>query len=190
MNASNQGRGRRQLVTLALVFALPIVGASALALLQWRPTAASNHGTLLDPPVDFRAVAAIDSKGAPIVWNSADGVWHILVRAPADCATPCLRMVDSMQRVWTGLGSDARHAALLWDGTPDAQAAAALAAFPQARISALDTALLPAARAPLGGDTLTPLGAWLVDPNGYLVMRYEPGFDPVGLRKDLRKLIR
>jgi hypothetical protein len=29
-----------------------------------------------------------------------------------------------------------------------------------------------------------------VDPSGYLVLHYRPGFDPAGLRKDLGKLIK
>jgi len=32
--------------------------------------------------------------------------------------------------------------------------------------------------------------AWAVDPNGWLVLGYDAGFDPVGLRKDLARLIR
>jgi hypothetical protein len=31
---------------------------------------------------------------------------------------------------------------------------------------------------------------WLVDPHGFLVLRYREGFDPSGLRKDLSRLIR
>jgi hypothetical protein len=190
VNPPDLRRGRRQFLLLVAFFVLPMLAAVALALSGWRPQATRNNGTLLEPAVDFRAEQALDAEGKPVVWNSADGLWHIVVRAPDGCGEPCARMVDSLQRVWIGLGSDARHAAVLWTGAIDADTAAALARFPQARRARLDTALLPPATAPVGGDTLAPLGVWLVDPNGYLVMRYEPGFDPIGLRADLRKLIR
>ena len=36
-----------------------------------------------------------------------------------------------------------------------------------------------------GGDA-----AWLVDPNGFVVLRYAPGFDPGDLRSDLARLLK
>ncbi len=190
MNPPNPQRGRRQFVLLVAFFVVPMLAAAVLALSGWRPQATRNHGSLLQPAVDFRAERAVDTDGKAVQWNSPDGVWHIVVRAPEGCGAACARMVDSMQRVWIGLGSDARHAAVLWTGSIDADTAAALERFPQARRAQLDTRLLPPPAAPVAGDALAPLGAWLVDPNGYLVMRYDPGFDPIGLRADLRKLIR
>ena len=32
--------------------------------------------------------------------------------------------------------------------------------------------------------------AWLVDPNGFVVLRYAPGFDPGDLRSDLARLLK
>ena len=186
----SQRRGRRQLLLVGLFFALPIMVAMALALTQWRPMATSNHGTLLDPVQDFRNEVALDATGGALRWNNAQGNWHIVVRAPTECGDPCVRMVDSLQRVWIGLGSDAAHASVIWAGTPDVATANALARFPRAHVVSLETTLLPAPVPPQAGDTLAPLGVWLVDPNGYLVMRYDAGFDPIGLRTDLRKLIR
>ena len=34
------------------------------------------------------------------------------------------------------------------------------------------------------------LPAYLADPNGYLVLRYAPGFNPSGLRKDLGRVLK
>ncbi len=190
MNTFDPRRGRRQFLLLVALFVLPLLGATLLAVSGWRPQATGNHGELLDVPVDFRGEQAVLESGDRVVWDSAAGIWHIVVRAPANCGGPCARMVDSLRRVWIGLGSDAAHAVVLWTGAVDGPTGEALAGFPQARVARLDTTLLPAAGAPLAGDMLAPLGVWLVDPNGYLVMRYAPGFDPVGLRADLRKLIR
>jgi cytochrome oxidase Cu insertion factor (SCO1/SenC/PrrC family) len=192
MNAPDprRSRGRRQLVLVVLVFAVPIVAATVLAWSDWRPRASKNHGVLLDTPQDFRAVVAIDARGEAVVWNSADGLWHMVVRAPDDCGAPCVRMSDSLARVWTGLAGDAMHARVVWAGKADPQTAAVLAQIPHARIVAMETSLLPPPSAPRTGDELAPLGVWLVDPNGYLVLRYDAGFDPTGLRADLRRLIR
>ena len=34
------------------------------------------------------------------------------------------------------------------------------------------------------------LPVYLADPNGYLVLRYAPGFNPSGLRKDLGRVVK
>ena len=34
------------------------------------------------------------------------------------------------------------------------------------------------------------LPVYFVDPGGFLVMRYAPGFDPSGMRKDLARLLK
>ena len=190
MNTVDPRRARRQFVLLVAFFVLPMVAAVLLAMTGWRPQATRNHGTLVEPAQDFRAERATLATGEPVVWNSAEGIWHIVVRAPEGCGAPCARMVDSLQRVWIGLGSDAAHARVLWTGAVDGPTRDALANFPQARVAALETAILPAPAAPLAGDVLAPLGVSLIDPNGYLVMQFAPGFDPIGLRADLRKLIR
>ncbi|MCW0465993.1 hypothetical protein NB705_003066 [Xanthomonas sacchari] len=31
---------------------------------------------------------------------------------------------------------------------------------------------------------------YVIDPNGFVVLRYAPGFDPAGLRADLAKLLK
>jgi len=49
----------------------------------------------------------------------------------------------------------------------------------------------PALLAELAGsdDPRGPV-AYLVDPNGFVVLRYPPGFDPGGLRTDLARLLK
>ena len=34
------------------------------------------------------------------------------------------------------------------------------------------------------------LPVYLADPNGYLILRYAPGFNPSGLRKDLSRVVK
>ena len=108
----------------------------------------------------------------------------MLLRAPARCDTACVAAVDGLQRIWIGLGRKAARVEMLYVGTPDANARAALAAFPQMRVVTLAPDLLPVA-----ADGIAP-SAWAVDPNGWLVLRYDPGFEPTGLRADLKRLIR
>ena len=182
MNARRNNRWK--LVAIAALFALPVLAAFVLHQAGYEPRAERNHGVLLDPPQDFRAVVATDATGKTVDWNTADGIWHVLLRAPSRCDAACVAAIDGLQRIRIGLGRKAARVEMLYVGTPDAGARAALAAFPQMRVVDLrPDALAPAA------DATAP-AAWAVDPNGWLVLRYDPGFDPIGLRSDLKRVIR
>jgi hypothetical protein len=181
---SAQRSNRIKLVVIGSLFALPVVGAWILHQTGYEPRAERNHGTLLDPPQDFGTVVATDETGVAVDWNTAAGVWHVLLRAPTRCDAACVAAIDGLQRIWIGLGRRAARVEMLYVGTPDADARAALAAFPKMRVVALAPDPLPAA-----ADGMAP-SAWAVDPNGWLVLRYDPGFDPTDLRADLKRLIR
>jgi hypothetical protein len=182
MNARRHNRWK--LVAIASLFALPVLAAFVLHQAGYEPRAERNYGTLLDPPQDFRAVLATDGAGATVDWNTAAGVWHVLLRAPAHCDASCVAAIDGLHRIWIGLGRKAARVEMHYVGTPDAAALAALAAFPQMRVVSLAPDTLPPAT-----DGAAP-AAWAVDPNGWLVLRYDPGFDPIGLRNDLKRVIR
>ena len=72
---------------------------------------------------------------------------------------------------------------MLWFGEVPEQAPEYRAFLPMAASPAL-RAKLPASH--VDGS----LAVYLIDPNGFLVMRYAPGFDPTGLRKDLARLLK
>lgn len=194
MNTPDPSAGRRQLLLVVLLFALPVFVAVVLAFAGWRPVGTRQHGVLLDPPQDFNAVRAVDGDGQRVVWNLPDGNWHVLVPLPADCGPACPHMLDTLHRVWSALSREAAKARILVIGQPDGDTLAALARYPEMRTVRLDPDPLPAPQRPApladSGAPSAPLAVWLVDPNGWLVMRYDAGFDPSGLRKDLKKLIR
>lgn len=181
---SGQRSNRIKLVAIGALFALPVVVAWLLHQAGYEPKAERNHGTLLAPPQDYNDVVATDTAGAVVDWNTADGVWHVLLRAPARCDATCVAAIDGLHRIWIGLGRKAARVEMLYVGTPDEAARAALAAFPQMRVVTLAPDRLP----PAAQDGAP--AAWAVDPNGWLVLHYDAGFDPVGLRKDLARLIR
>jgi cytochrome oxidase Cu insertion factor (SCO1/SenC/PrrC family) len=184
MNSTN--RSRKQLVAIALIFAAPLLIAFALSLTGWRPRAERNNGELIEPPVAFMEVVANSADGVPVQWNTAEGIWHVLVLPPRDCAEPCVAFADTLRRVRIGLNQASARVAVLYVAAPDDRGAAgALAVFPKMRQVTLSGAAAPTA--PASGEQPA---VYLVDPHGYLVLRYAPGFDPVGLRADLKRLLK
>jgi hypothetical protein len=176
---------------LLLLFAAPVLVAFVLAQLGWRPAGTRNHGTLLEVPQDFNSVRAIEESDALVDWNTSAGNWHVLFPVPADCGAPCAQQLDALARVWTGLGRHAARVRVLVTGPVDAELRAALPRFPQAKVVALDPDPLPHPAPVAATDArVATLPVYLVDPHGFLVMRYDAGSDLTGLRKDLARLLK
>ena len=101
----------------------------------------------------------------------------------AGCAQECVTLSQQLDTVWRLFGHNADNVEILWLGTPPVQAVAT----PARRVLRADVATrarLPGVDDPAG----TPV--YVVDPNGFVVLRYAPGFDPGGLRADLARLLK
>lgn len=150
----------------------------------WQPTATRNAGELLEDPIALGALELVKADGTIYpAWEPDRRLWRVVVMPPADCGEPCLKLTDSLYRVWVSEGRHADRVQVLWFGEVPAQAPAYRAFLPMAASAPLREKL-PASH--VDGS----LAVHLIDPNGYLVMRYEPGFDPTGLRKDLARLLK
>ena len=108
---------------------------------------------------------------------------RILLAPPADCAPACVTLSQQLDKVWQLFGHNADNVEILWLGTPPAQ----VAAMPALKVLQAQ----PAFRAKLPGvDDPAGTPVYVIDPNGFVVFRYAPGFEPGGLRADLSKLLK
>lgn len=174
---------RRMLLLVAVLFAAPLVIAMLLQAVGWHPLQTRNAGTLVEPPVALADAPVRDLAGAPLVWEVAERGWNMLVLAPAACAGDCAAFYDRLHRVWLTQGRHADRVRVLWAGPlpPGAMPYPAMV-----QVQAGDELL---ARLPHAADAdAAPL--YLVDGRGFLALRYAPGFDPSGLRKDLSRLLK
>lgn len=177
---------RRNRLTLFALFGLffgVMLVAGILRFSGWQPSGMKNHGELLKPPVDVRDQAPRLLSGGEYAWNPGERRWRVLVAPPTDCGDECRRISRELDLVWQLLGSRADHVDLLWLGAPPTGAIGNAAT----RVLRADPALrakLPRVDDPAG------VPVYVVDPNGFVILRYPPGFDPGGLRADLVKLLK
>lgn len=177
-------RSRATLLLVVALFFTSFGVALYLIYSGWRPTATRNAGELLAMPVELGTLGLTRDDGTPYPeWEDDKRLWRVVVLPPSDCGEPCLKLSDSLYRVWISEGRHADRVQVLWFGEVPAQAPAYRAFLPMAASPAL-RAKLPASH--VDGS----LAVYLIDPNGFLVMRYAPGFDPTGLRKDLARLLK
>ncbi|AKO03219.1 hypothetical protein ACQR53_01240 [Xanthomonas oryzae] len=176
-------RGRRMLIALAVLFFGSMLLAGVLRFSGWQPASMRNNGALLQPPADLRALAPVRANGQPYAWAPSERIWRIAVAPPAGCTQQCMTLAAELDKVWQLLGHRADKVDVLWIGAPPA----GLPPMPELRVLRDDARLRQAL--PRSADA-AGVPVYVIDPNGFVILRYAPGFDPAGLRSDLVKLLK
>lgn len=187
MNATSdpalRRRNRTILVAIAVLFLGSFLVAGLLRFSGWRPAQLKNRGELLQPYADLRAVTPVLEDGSPYRWNPGARTWRIAVAPPRDCGARCVALAGQLDLVWQLFGRNADHVDLLWLGAPPAEAKRN-AATHVARADPAVRARLPRV------DDAAGVPVYVIDPNGFVVLRYAPGFDPADLRTDVARLLK
>lgn len=183
-------RNRRMLVALFVLFFGGMLVAGLLRFSGWRPEGMKNKGEMLQPYGDLREYAPTLAAGGAYRWSDSPRTWRIVV-APGSCdgdhRAACGELLQQLDKVWQLMGKDADRVHVLWVGT----APTGMVIPREVRLLRGD-AMWPA-QLPRGSNTRNEAAgnaAWLVDPNGFVVLRYAPGFDPGNLRADLSRLLK
>ena len=177
-----QRRGRLQLLLLVAVFVVPILVALLLNAGGWIPAPARQHGELLQPPLDLRGESLALADGSAYTWNPEARQWRVVALPPSPCDAACARVAADIDKVWRLLGHNADRLDVLWAGTwPDGVKQPATLHLLQAD---------PALRARLAPGGIAGTSVHVIDPNGFVVLRYPPGFDAAGLHADLKRLVK
>ena len=176
-------RGRRMLVLIFVLFFGSLLVAGLLRFSGWQPPGSKVHGDMLQPAVDARALVPMLADGSDYLWNPAERTWRIVVAPPADCVEACVKLAQDLDKVWQLFGRRADHVHILWIGTPPAGAPTNAAM----RVVQPSTELL-AALPQL--DEVPGVPIYVIDPNGFVILRYAPGTDPGFVRTDVSRLLK
>src|SRR5688572_11264848 len=109
-------RGRWMLIALFALFFGSVLGAGVLRFSGWQPAAHKNHGEMLEPPIDARAVVPHLADGREYRWNPSERIWRIVVAPPAGCAQACVALARDLDKVWRLFGHNADKVEILWIG--------------------------------------------------------------------------
>jgi hypothetical protein len=181
--APSRLRSRLILLLIVAMFFGSFGIAAFLRFSGWKPSGHKNFGELVQPAKDLSALPLLRADGSAYRWAPDAQRWQIVFVAPADCGAPCAKMMDTLHRVWVAQGRQAARVEVLWFGELPAGGPAFRTVVPMAANPEFVAALPDTARA-------DALPVYFVDPGGFLAMRYRPGFDPNGLRKDLARLLK
>jgi hypothetical protein len=180
-------RNRTLLLVIAGLFFGSLLLAGVLRFSGWQPPATAAHGELLHPPGDLRTQVPRLADGRAYRWEPAARDWRIVVAPAPGCVDACIALSRQLDTVWRLLGQNADHVHVLWLGEPPAGARR----FPALRVLRDDPALRAQLPRTQPGIHETPgVPVYVIDPNGFVILRYPPGFDPGGLRADMAKLLK
>jgi hypothetical protein len=196
MTDTDNPHPRRNRMLLLVIFAIffgSMLLAGVLRFSGWRPAGMKNNGELLQPPVDLRTRIPKLADGGDYRWNPAARTWRIVLAPPAGCTDACTTLAQDIDIVWKLMGRNADQVDVLWlCAEPGCSAPAPLRDDPALRLLRPDPALraaLPRVDAASAGG-VQGMPVYVIDPNGFVILRYAPGADPAGLRADLAKLLK
>ncbi len=176
-------KSRLILLLIVAMFFSSFFIAWGLRLSGWTPSGGRNLGELIEPPTDLSKATIHYADGKPYAWQPEKHLWRVVVVPSADCTTACTKMTDTLFRVWETQGRHAERVDVLWFGKLP-EKATSFRKFYAMQSSAELAAAIPLA------STADAIPVYLIDPDGYLVMQYRPGFNPSDLRKDLARLLK
>ena len=188
-----RNRNRALLIAILVMFFGSMLVAGALRFSGWTPEGRKNHGELLDPPADLRALVPSLVDGGEYRWAPDERIWRIAVAPPADCGAACVTLAGQLDTVWRLFGKDADRVHLLWVCGVESCMPPAAERPRTLRLLQPDPRLLqalPPGDAVPAGAAGGAVAVYVIDPNGFVILRYAPGFDPVGLRADVAKLLK
>jgi hypothetical protein len=179
----SQFKSRLILLLIVAMFFSSFFIAWGLRFAGWTPQGHKNFGTLIQPPKDFSQAVLLKADGSPYVWQNDERVFRVVVMPSPDCHTACVKMMDTLQRVWETQGRQAARVDILWFGPLPAKTKQFNHFISMQANVPLQAALPQQASA-------EQVPVYIMDYRGFLIMHYPAGFEPSGLRKDLGKLLK
>jgi len=180
---SPQTKNRLTLIGLFLLFFTPVCLAVLMnsTFFQFKPNSTRNYGELLKPVVTVALPYVGFEQSAP------KNAWWLIYANAGACTGACARDIKTLHQLHVAVGRDFdRIGVRFFPTSPELSEALP----PDVIRDMPPTTALKIAMAQ--AIPSVNQNGWLVlmDPLGNILMRYPPGFDATGVRKDLHILLK
>jgi hypothetical protein len=187
---------RISLVIIAAVFLLPLLLAWFMysGTIDYKPGTTRNFGDLVEPPVplnweQIQLISEADEPSVRAAIDVFDQHWVVLYRVTGDCGPSCVQDLTSLRQVHRAAGRNQSRImlTLLLEGEGQADTMQLLREI----YSQFNFVRDPSGEAASSLDQAAakPIGAYLIDPLGNIMMTYAAGADPNHLKQDLKRLL-
>lgn len=186
-------RSRALIIFIALISIIPFGLAWYYAKNPQLITKRSNYGSLIQPPtpIDYGELLAHPVSGNELL-SEIKGRWVMLHLISDKCAERCAETLHKTKQIRLMLNKEiprVRRLMLVADDKAVADLAAVLK-DDETLFVALTGEALPKKLADVVGKPIADDMVILLDPFGNAALWYDSGFDPYGMLKDLKHLLR
>lgn len=189
-----QVKGRRMLLLLLAIFALPVLLVVGMYKIEWRPSGGSSHGQLQQPPRPLSLSELRDASGDSFAAANWKEKWSLLTISPQGCPADCMERMRVMRQVHAALNKEIgrlQRVLLLPSGAPEEVVRTLRETYPDLHVLTGAGAADLAMQFDVAGESAGGGGKlYLVDPLGNWMMTYPHNFDPKGLLSDLQRLLK
>lgn len=185
--------GRRSMLLVTALLALPFVVAFALYWFEWRPAKLGNHGELIEPPIALPETGLNLVDGQLLPTADLRRKWTLVMVNTGPCATVCQQDLRQIRQVQVALNKEMvrLRRVLLGDSAAVLQADPAL---PELRRAYPDLLIAAPDGDQSGQHYRMMLDAryrfYVIDPLGNVMMRYPQNAEGQGMLRDLERLLK
>lgn len=181
------------LLSLLVLFSLPLLAVVGMRWLDYRPGGAS-HGELLTPPKVLQLPAITDLQGKTFGTEQWKKKWHMVVIATGNCAADCQERIHLVRQIHVTLNKEierVERVLVVPDADKNTDLAALQQTYPDLVILSGTDATALAQQFDLPSQPGSTAGrVYVVDPLGNLMMSYPADFDPKGMQSDMTRLLK
>jgi hypothetical protein len=180
--------GRRMLLLLVALFALPLLIVAAMYQLEWQP-GGTSHGQLISPPQPLQLLELQTLQGKSFGVAQWKDKWSLVYIGQHGCDADCAAQLHDLRQVHASLNKEisrVQRVLLIASVGEDGNLASVQQQYPDLAILAGTGAQQLAGQF---GSAAQTGDVYLVDPLGNVMMRYPQGYQAKGLRKDLMRLL-
>lgn len=169
--AAYKMNGKWLVLVLFVATLTPLVAAWGLIQLNWHPSSITANGQILSPPIQLKDVLEPEQS----ILN--DNRWRLLI-VEKDCTLACIERLESYRKMHVALGRESDNFSrwLITDSPLKSQD------------TFLGTATLE--QPPVTGMIELENAVWLVDPQGWVMMRFDANQPAAELHKDILRLLK
>lgn len=196
ISIEKRNSNRKLLLVVLFLFVLPALASFTLYFTEWRPSSGVNHGELIVPAreIEDRSMQDIDDK--TVKFSVLKGKWTMVYFDSAECNDACMSQLYFMRQTHASQGKNfdkVQRLFVLSDTNSAIKLKSKLSEYPDMLVWKADKAATMKLMQDFGLDaqpTENKRSIYLLDPQGNLMMRYAPGAQPAGVRKDLERLLK
>ena len=182
---------KRTIVLVFVMFGLPVVIATLMhsQWLDWQPKMTRNHGTLIQPVIEWDVARVADESGNEITKERLAGRWQLVYHTRSTCDEACMETLYWLRQVRLAQDRHVPEVGLLFVSEP------AVSDETIALVNELSAGYVIASGAEARSlsdwfPTATDSGAaYIMDPMANIIMSYDPGQPADDIRKDLGRLL-